>query len=173
MDEIYVHARLSNQMNESKIYVYSDSVLCLGKMQEHSEVNQKWKDQLEEFRQSNSYRIDGEPIEFEEYFPMTYFTGHPREDPEPENFEERISFVSMFNDIDWMKRGNSKRCIPNSEQVKNYAKRFSRGHWTFPGPGDEKKLYGTPWYTLEGKCDSVATEMVGRFEETGHPVVES
>ena len=34
---------------------------------------------------------------------------------------------------------NSDKCIPNSKQVKNYAKRFSRGHWTFLVPGDEKK----------------------------------
>ena len=46
--------------------------------------------------------------------------------------------MSMFNDIGWPQRGNSEKCISNSEQVKNYAKRFSRGHWTFPGPGDEK-----------------------------------
>ena len=50
-------------------YVYSDSVFCVGKMQEHSEANKRWKNQVEEFRQSNSYRElfggDGEPIEFE------------------------------------------------------------------------------------------------------------
>ena len=40
-------------------------------------------------------------------------------------------------------------CFSNSEQVKNYAKRFLRGHWTFLGPGDEKKWYGTLSYTPE------------------------
>ena len=39
----------------------------------------------------------------------------------------------------------------NAEKVKNYAKRFSRGHWTFFGPGSEKKLYGTLPFTPEGK----------------------
>ena len=38
-------------------------------MQEHSEANQRWKNQLEEFQQSNSYSgllgFDGGPIEFE------------------------------------------------------------------------------------------------------------
>ena len=79
----------------------------------------------------------------------------------------------MINDIDWTKTGNSERCISNSEQVKNYAKRFTRGHWTIPGPGDEKKWYGTLSYTPEGKWDSVATESVGRFKETGHPVLKN
>ena len=58
---------------------------------------------------------------------------------EPEDFENRIIFMSMFNDIDWTRRGSSQQCISNSEQVKNYAKKFTQGHWTFRGPGGEKK----------------------------------
>ena len=52
-----------------KVHVYSASVLCLGKMQEHSEANRGWENQLEEFRQSNCYRelfgINGELMELE------------------------------------------------------------------------------------------------------------
>ena len=54
---------------KATVHVCSDSVLCLGKMQEQTKANQRWNAQLEEFQQSNSYRelfgIDGEPIEFE------------------------------------------------------------------------------------------------------------
>ena len=54
---------------KAKAHVYSDSVLCLVKMQEHSEANQRWKTQLEEFRQIISHRellgIDGKLNEFE------------------------------------------------------------------------------------------------------------
>ena len=81
---------------------------------------------------------------------------------EPGNVEDRIIFM-MFNGIDWTKRGNSETCFSNSEQVKNYAKRFSRGHWTFLGPCDEKNWYGTPSSTPEGIWDSIATQMVERF----------
>ena len=109
-----------------------------------------------------------------EYFPRTYLIGDPPKDLqdqniEPEHFEGRIIFISMFNDIDWTKVGNSEKCMWNSEQFKNYAKRFSRGHWSFLGPGDEKKWNGTLNYTPEGKWDSIGTEIVGRFKETGHP----
>ena len=45
--------------------------------------------------------------------------------------------MSVFNEIDWTKRGTSENCS-TSEQVKNYAKRFSRGHWTFLDHGDER-----------------------------------
>ena len=60
--------------------------------------------------------------------------------------------------------------ISNSEKVKEYAKRFSRGHWTFLGPGDVNKWNGTLPYTPEGQWDSTATQMVERVKDTGHPV---
>ena len=44
--------------------------------------------------------------------------------------------------------------------------------WTFLGPGDGKKGYGTLSDTPEGKWDSTATKMVERFKETG-PVFHS
>ena len=33
---------------------------------------------------------------------------------EPEQFETRIIFLSMFNDIDWTKLGNKENCIANA-----------------------------------------------------------
>ena len=59
------------------------------------------------------------------------------------------------------------------KKVTEYAKRFSRGHWTFLGPGDEKKWYGTLPCTFEGKWNFTATRMVERFNDTGHPVFKS
>ena len=54
---------------KAKVHVYSDSVLSLGKMHEHSEVNVKWQDQFQDFQRSNEYKdlfgIDGESIKFE------------------------------------------------------------------------------------------------------------
>ena len=68
MDEICAYARPSNQVDESKSTRPHRFRFMLGKMQEHSEANQRWNVQLEEFQQSNSDRelfgIDGEPIVF-------------------------------------------------------------------------------------------------------------
>ena len=103
-----------------------------------------------------------------EYFPRSYANGNLPEDPKRSArskywtwtfFRGRI-IMSMFNGIDWTKRENSDNCISNSEQGKNYVKRFSRGHWSFQGPGDEEKWYGTHTYKIEGKWDSIATEML-------------
>ena len=83
------------------------------------------------------------------------------------------SSCQMFNDVDWTKKRNSERCISNSGRFKNCGKQFSKGHRTFLSPGDEKKRYGTLSYTLEGKWDSIATQMMERFKESRHPVVKS
>ena len=68
----WTRSRLSHDQTitwtKARVHVYSDSVLCLGKMSDHSEANRRWENQIQEFRQSNSHRellgIDGEPIEF-------------------------------------------------------------------------------------------------------------
>ena len=53
----------------TKVYVFSDSVLCLGKMNENPQSDIAWEDRLTWFKSSPEYkaldRIDGEPIEFE------------------------------------------------------------------------------------------------------------
>ena len=126
--------------------------------------------------------IDGEPIEFEwnslPGFSSLQILPESQDDLrerniEPEKFTDRIIFMSMFNDIDWTRKGNEGICIANSEKVKKYAKRFSPGHCTFLVPADEKKLYGIHLYTPEGKWDSTAAQMVDRFKDTGHPAFKS
>ena len=59
-------------------------------------------------------------------------------------------------------------CISKSQTIKLYAKRFTRGHWTFAGPGDERKWYGTRDYKPEGKWNSIGSHIVQKFKETGH-----
>ena len=53
----------------TKVYVFSDSVLCLGKMNENPQSNIAWEDRLTWFKSSSEYRtldrIDGEPMEIE------------------------------------------------------------------------------------------------------------
>ena len=55
---------------KAKIYVYSDSVLCLGKIHSSGEAIEPWKGQVATFRVENNscnelLGMDGEPIEFE------------------------------------------------------------------------------------------------------------
>ena len=53
----------------AKVDVFSDSVLCLGKVSQNPTSNTVWEDNLTWFKSSSQYRtmdtIDGEPLEFE------------------------------------------------------------------------------------------------------------
>ena len=93
------------------VYVFLDSVLSLGKMNENPQSNYVWEDRLTWFKSSPQYRalntIDGEPMEFEwNIFPGFTTLELVRERQkfmskmgEPEQFQGRIIFMSMFNDI--------------------------------------------------------------------------
>ena len=56
-------------LQRTKVYVFSDSVLCLGKIFENTQSNDAWEERLGLFKSSQVYknfdRIDGEPMEFE------------------------------------------------------------------------------------------------------------
>ena len=56
-------------LQRTKVYVFSDSVLCLGKIFENPESNDAWEQRLGWIKSSQNYRnidrIDGEPTEFE------------------------------------------------------------------------------------------------------------
>ena len=144
-------------LQRAKVYVFSDSVLCLGKIHQHPKANESWKERIEWITTSQSYRdydgISGEPTEFE----WNIFPGFTtlqlygkvtdllsRLGETPENFTGRILFMSMFNDISCGTKDNERECLANAKVVSIYAKKFGIGQWSFIGPGSEKK-----WYSME------------------------
>ena len=56
-------------LQRTKVYVFSDSVLCLGKIYQNPESNTAWEERIGWITTSQSYRdfdgIDGEPTKFE------------------------------------------------------------------------------------------------------------
>ena len=117
-------------LSNTKVYIFSDSVLCLGKVNENPQSNFAWEDKLMWFKSSSEYRalhtIDGEPTEFE----WNIFKGFTtlqlvREVQEflskmsiqPEDFTGRIIFMSMFNDIIWGTEDKEAECIADSRLV--------------------------------------------------------
>ena len=141
------------QFATDKTYVFSDSVVCLGGISTEPvkarESKIKWM--LETRYLKDFDRIDGEQTEFE----WKKFRGFTtlgileiqkmmtESKCEPEHFKGRIIFMSMSNDIDWGKRGNRENCIANAHRVIEYARRFTRGQWSFLRPGSEKQWDGT------------------------------
>ena len=56
-------------LQSTNVYVFSDSVLCLGKVLQHPESNEAWKSRVAGVRAERSYRdyedVSGESTEFE------------------------------------------------------------------------------------------------------------
>ena len=169
-------------LQSTKVYGLSDSVLCLGNVLQHPECNEAWKNRVAGVRAERSYRdydaINGESTEFEwNIFPG--FTTLQLCDKisdllssmgqTPESFTGRILFMSMFNDISCDRYDNKDECLRNANIVKTFAGRFGIGQWSFIGPGSVKK-----WYPSEngpqGAWDHIAADMLLEFAESGHPI---
>ena len=172
-------------LQSTKVYVFSDSVLCLGKVLQHPECNEVWKNRVAGVRAERSYKdydaVSGESTEFEwNIFPG--FTSLQLCDKisnllsslgqTPENFTGRILFMSMFNDIFCDRYDNKDECLRNSNYVKSLARRFGIGQWSFIGLGSEKKWYPSE-NSPQGAWDHVAEEMLLLFTESGHPFFRS
>ena len=170
-------------LQRTKVYVFSDSVLCLGKILQHPESNEAWKKRIEWIINEKSYRdydgINGEPTEFEwNIFPgfttlqlcgkVTDLLSNLGETPE--TFTGRILFMSMFNDVSCDRKGNKEECVANAKVVTILARKFGIGQWSFIGPGSEKKWYSMEEKSPQGIWDQIADEMLLEFAESGHPV---
>ena len=122
-------------LSHAKVYVFSDSVLCLGKVHQNPQSNNFREDKLTWFKSSPQYRtldaIDGEPMEFEwNIFPGFTTLQLSQEVQElflrlsetQEKFSGRIIFMSMFNDISWGSKDNKKECESNAQLVSLFAR---------------------------------------------------
>ena len=142
--------RQAIKWTKARVYVYSDSVLCSGKMYGPEDAIKKWNDQVSTLKMSHTIRelqgLDGEPIDFEwKMFPGATALDILHEIQAdlqgkhitPENFSDRIIFMSMFNDIVLEKKENEDACAITSRKIKEYASKFNDGHWAFLGPVEE------------------------------------
>ena len=131
-----------NSLSHAKVYVFSDSVFCLGKVNQNPTSNAVWEEKLSWFKDSPEYQtldtIDGEPMEFEwnvfRGFTTLQFINKVQEFmtkmSDPSQFKGRINFMSMFNDIIWVSEDNERECVANATLVTLFAKDFQQddGH---------------------------------------------
>ena len=167
----------------AKVYVFSFSVLCFGRILQHPNANESWKERIGWITTSQSYRdydgINGEPTEFE----WNIFPGFTtlqlygkvtdllsRLGETQEIFTGRILFMSMFNDISCGTKDNERECLANAEVVSKDAKKFGVGQWSFIGPGSEKKWYSMEGNSPQGIWDHIAEKMLVEFAESGCPI---
>ena len=124
-------------LQRAKVYVFSESVLCLGRVRQHPQSNKAWKERIGWIFTDKSYRdfdgINGEPTEFE----WNIFPGFTtlqlfgkvtdvliRLGETPETFTGRILFMSMFNDISCDKKDTEEECVANARVVKVLARKI-------------------------------------------------
>ena len=175
--------RKNDQSSTRESLRLSDSVLCLGKIHQHPNANEAWKNRIEWITTSQSYGdydgINGEPTELEwNIFPgfttlqlcgkVTDLLSRLRETPE--KFTGRILFMSMFNDISCGTKDNERECLANAKVVSKYAKKFGIGQWSFIGPGSEKKWFSMKEDSPQGIWDHIAEKMLVEFAESGCPI---
>ena len=169
-------------LQRTKVYVFSDSVLCLGRILQHPDSNEAWKNRSVGVKAEKATEILTVSMES-----RPNSSGTSSQDSQrcsaalrkindllsdlgetPEIFTGRILFMSMFNDISCDRKGNKEECLANARVVKVLTKRFGVGQWSFIGPGSEKK-----WYSAEnspqGAWDHIPDEMLLEFAESGHP----
>ena len=122
-------------LQSTKVYVFSCSVLCFGKVLQLPECNEAWKNRVAGVRADRNYKdfedVKGESTEFEwNIFPG--FTSLQLCDrisfllsslgQSPETFTGRILFMSMFNNISCDRKDNKDECLKNADFVKTFAK---------------------------------------------------
>ena len=173
---------------KAKVCVFVDSVLCVDRIEQApGAADAKGTGQIEDLKRYSSYQdavgLDGEAIEFEwknlKDLQHWLFFRRSRKTWR-RTWSRRIwktgsSSCLCSTTSDWKK--NDENCISNAERVKNCAKRFLPGHWTFLGPrsekGSEERWYGSSSYAQKGEWESTANKMVQQFKETGHFIFTS
>ena len=157
-------------LQRTRVYVFSDSVLCQGRIHQHPKSNEAWKDRIAGVKAEKRCRdydgINGEPTEFEWNIFQGFTTLLLCDDisnllssmgQTPETFTGRVLFMSMFKDISCDKKDNEEECLANARVVKVLARKFGIGQWSFIGPGSEKK-----WYSAENSPQGALGSYCGR-----------
>ena len=130
-------------LQRTSVYVFSDSVLSLGRILQHPDCNEAWKNRIAGVMSEKNYRdydgINGEPTEFE----WNIFAGFDalqlcdkvkdllsRLGEKPEYFTGRILFMSMFNDISCGKKTMKKNVwqMPESSKYLQRSLVLDSGH---------------------------------------------
>ena len=103
--------------------------------------------------------------------------GHPRRysknmtslQCEPEHFDDRIIFMSMYNDIFFGENEQTQKIVDTIHRQLQIRLATSLESWSFLEFGSEEKWYGTYTAKLDGSLDQTA---VIRWQISQDPVVQ-
>ena len=146
---------------KAKVCVYASSVLCVGQMRDTPEAIERRTSEVEGLRLYSSYQDAVESMERQLKSSgklLQVFHRCP--------FFKKSS--ATWNDIEW--KTNDENWTPYPEKIKNYAMKFSQGHWRFLGPGSEESGLKILHTLKQENLIFTANKMEQRFKETGHSV---
>ena len=112
-------------------------------------------------------------------FPRIHYVGDPRWDSKVDDWNKmwteaipRKNYLhaSVQRHLMETKRGPRNLYREFFFVVSEYVGKFAQWHWSFLGPGSEKKRCGTQVYEPDGEWDGIAGIMMLNFSESGHPV---
>ena len=92
---------------------------------------------------------------------------------EPEQFPDKIIFMSMLNDTDWTKRNIEETCAPNSEKVNCTHRDFRKVTGRLSGLEKKWSVVVQRTTNLGENRNFLASKMVQNFQERKHPVTTS
>ena len=156
------------QLSTAKAYVFSESVLCMGRIPDTPAS--AWREKVDWFMNSpqcRGSRWNSSGQNFPGFTTLQFLADiqnmMTETQCEPEQFQGRIIFMSMYNYVVWRQKGNEEMCIAYSKTVADYAKRFAHRHWSFLGLGSQKNAnlpYHLQWTK---RCSNVGvTKTVAR-----------
>ena len=147
--------------------------IVLWKIYIRGDAFEQWRGQLATFRVDNSFNellgMDGGPKKFEwknfQGFSALQILHRIQHDLknlriDPEQFRNRILFVSMFKDIDIYKSGNEGTRTPTRKDIRQHVSRSVKWYWAFIGRGSEEKWFEGQNYKPNAERDSVASKTV-------------
>ena len=170
-------------LQRTKVFVFSDSVLCLERIHQNPEANKAWEQRVGWTTSSQSYRdfdgINGEPTEFEwNIFPgfdTLRLCGKVKDllsrlGEAPEISQEEFYLCRCSTTFPVEQKTMNKNVWHTLESYLCMQGGLVQDQWSFIGPGSEKKLYSIKQDSPQGIWDNIAEKMLVDFAESGCPI---
>ena len=156
----------------AKTNVFSDSVLCLRGIS--PEPVKAWVSKIKWFMESRFFQRIGsnrrgtDGIRVEKFPRIHYIRNSRRDSKDDDLVKEGSSSCQCTMTLIGEDEETKKIVLRMLSELLSMLEASMRGHWSFLGPGSDKKLYGTHVCKPDGQWDEVAENMMINFAESEH-----
>ena len=170
-------------LQRTKVHVFSDSVWCLGKMNENPRSNIAWEHRLAWFKKFTGIQNLGWNWSRANWIRVEYLPRihHVAAQPQSSRVTVEIGWKTRkFYRTDYLRvdvqrhlmgsTDNKKECESNAQLVSLFAKKDLEQVKCHSSDLDQRKWYCMGADSPQGEWDRVAEKMMLEFVESGHPV---